>query len=223
MSEMRKAVLSWSSGKDCAMALHVCRSEGLADVVALLTTVNEAFDRVSMHGTRVALLRAQARATGLPLIEVALPWPCSNEVYEARMEQAMDRVRATGADTMVFGDLFLPDVRAYRESRLAGTGIQPLFPLWQRPTDVLARAIIDAGFTAHIVTCDPRVLPARFAGRRYDAALLADLPAGVDPCGERGEFHTAVSAGPVFSAPIPVTVGETVIRDGFAYADLIPG
>jgi uncharacterized protein (TIGR00290 family) len=217
-----RAVLSWSSGKDCAMALHVMRQEGLADVVALLTTVNEAFDRVSMHGTRNALLRAQAAATGLPLIEVPLPFPCTNDDYEARMATAMDRIRATGADHMIFGDLFLEDVRAYREARLAGTGITPMFPLWGRPTDRLAHDIIDAGLVAHIVTCDPRVLPADFAGRRYDAALLADLPDGVDPCGERGEFHTAVTDGPIFSAPIRVTRGETVLRDGFAYADLIP-
>lgn len=204
------------------MALHVCRTEGLADVVALLTTVNEEFDRVSMHGTRTALLRAQAAAAGLPLIEVPLPWPCTNEVYEARMAAALDRVRATGATAMVFGDLFLQDVRAYREERLHGTGLAPLFPLWGRPTDALAREIIAAGFTAHIVTCDPRVLPASFAGRCYDARFLADLPDGVDPCGERGEFHTAVTDGPVFASPIPVRPGETVLRDGFAYADLIP-
>jgi uncharacterized protein (TIGR00290 family) len=217
-----RAVLSWSSGKDCAMALHVARTEGAAEVVALLTTVNEVFDRVSMHGTRASLLRAQAREAGLPLIEVALPWPCSNEVYEARMAAAMDRVRQTGASAMVFGDLFLQDVRAYREARLAGTGIAALFPLWGRPTDALAREIVALGFDARIVTCDPRVLDASFAGRRFDAALLADLPEGVDPCGERGEFHTAVVAGPVFRAPIPVTTGETVTREGFVYADLIP-
>lgn len=217
-----KAVLSWSSGKDCAMALHACRTEGHADVVALLTTVNEAFERVSMHGTRAALLRAQAQAAGLPLIEVPLPWPCANADYEQRMAAAMDRVRATGADTMVFGDLFLADVRAYRESRLQGTGIAPLFPLWGRPTDRMAREIIAAGFVAHLVTCDTRMLPASFAGRRFDDSLLADLPEGIDPCGEKGEFHTAVTAGPIFAAPIPVTVGETVLRDGFAYTDLIP-
>lgn len=204
------------------MALHLCRTTGIADVVALLTTVNEAFDRVSMHGTRGALLRAQAAAAGLPLIEVSLPLPCTNDIYEARMADAMDRVRATGAQAMVFGDLFLADVRAYREARLQGTGIAALFPLWGRPTDVLAQEIIDAGFVAHVVTCDPAVLDAGFAGRRFDAGFLADLPAGVDPCGERGEFHTAVTAGPIFDAPIAVSTGATVLRDGFAYADLVP-
>lgn len=216
-----RAVLSWSSGKDCAMALHRCRTQGLADVVALLTTVNEAFERVSMHGTRAALLRAQAEAAGLPLIEVPLPWPCSNDDYETRMSAALDHVRALDATAMVFGDLFLADVRAYREARLQGTGLSALFPLWGEPTDRLAQDILSAGFTAHVVTCDPRVLPASCAGRRFDAAFLADLPEGVDPCGERGEFHTAVTAGPIFRAPIPVRVGETVLRDGFAYADLV--
>ncbi len=216
-----RAVLSWSSGKDCAMALHRCRTQGLADVVALLTTVNEAFERVSMHGTRAALLRAQAEAAGLPLIEVPLPWPCSNDDYETRMSAALDHVRALDATAMVFGDLFLADVRAYREARLQGTGLSALFPLWGEPTDRLAQDILSAGFTAHVVTCDPRVLPASCAGRRFDAAFLADLPEGVDPCGERGEFHTAVTAGPIFRAPIPVRDGETVLRDGFAYADLV--
>lgn len=217
-----RAVLSWSSGKDCAFALIEARRLGLADVVAVLTTTNEAFDRVAMHGTRAALLERQAAALGLPLINVPLPWPCSNEEYESRMAAAMDRVAALDVRHMVFGDLFLEDVRAYREEKLRPLGIEAIFPLWGRPTDALAREMIAAGIDARLVTVDPRHLDASFAGRRFDESLLADLPATVDPCGERGEFHTAVVAGPMFSAPIAVTAGETVLRDGFVYADLIP-
>ena len=217
-----KAVLSWSSGKDCAFALVEARRLGLADVVAILTTTNAAFDRVAMHGTRRALLEKQAGALGLPLIDVPLPWPCSNAEYEARMEAAMGRVSALGVRHMVFGDLFLEDVRAYREERLRPLGVEAIFPLWGRPTDLLAREMIAAGIDARLVTVDPRQLDASFAGRRLDAALLADLPPGVDPCGERGEFHTAVVAGPMFAAPIPVRQGETVLRDGFVYSDLLP-
>lgn len=217
-----RAVLSWSLGKDCAFALVEARRLGLADVVALLTTTNEAFDRVAMHGTRTALLRAQAAAAGLPLIEVPLPWPCSNQDYEARMAAAMVEVAALGVRHMVFGDLYLEDVRAYREERLAPLGFEAIFPLWGRPTGALARDMIAAGLDARLVTVDPRKLPASFAGRKLDAALLAELPPGVDPCGENGEFHTAVVAGPMFSAPIPVVSGEVVTRDGFVFADLIP-
>jgi uncharacterized protein (TIGR00290 family) len=209
-------------GKDCAFALVEARRLGLADVVALLTTTNEAFDRVAMHGTRTALLRAQAAAAGLPLIEVPLPWPCSNQDYEARMAAAMVEVAALGVRHMVFGDLYLEDVRAYREERLAPLGFEAIFPLWGRPTGALARDMIAAGLDARLVTVDPRKLPASFAGRKLDAALLAELPPGVDPCGENGEFHTAVVAGPMFSAPIPVVSGEVVTRDGFVFADLIP-
>jgi len=217
-----KAVLSWSSGKDCAFALVEARRLGLADILAVLTTTNEAFDRVAMHGTRNALLERQIAALGLPLIDVPLPWPCSNEVYAARMTAAMERVKATGATQMVFGDLFLQDVRAYREAQLAPLGIGAIFPLWGRPTDALAREMIAAGIEAHLVTVDPAQLHPGFCGRRYDASLLADLPEGVDPCGENGEFHTAVTAGPMFSAPIPVETGASVTRDGFTYTDLIP-
>lgn len=195
---------------------------GLADVVAILTTTNAAFDRVAMHGTRNALLAAQADALGLPLIEVPLPWPCANEQYEALMTGAMARVAAFGAYHMVFGDLFLEDVRAYREAKLAPMGVQAIFPLWGRPTDVLAQEMIAAGIDARVVSLDPRHLDASFAGRRFDAGFLADLPPGVDPCGEGGEFHTAVVAGPMFSHPIPVHLGEVVSRDGFVFADLIP-
>ncbi|WP_343117046.1 ATP-binding protein [Ostreiculturibacter nitratireducens] len=217
-----RAILSWSSGKDCAFALVEARRLGLADVVAVLTTTNEAFDRVAMHGTRNALLRAQSAALGLPVIEVPLPWPCSNEEYEARMAAAMEKVAALGVRHMVFGDLFLEDVRAYREAKLAPLGVEAIFPLWGRNTGDLAREMIAAGVDARLVTVDPRHLDASFAGRKFDAALLADLPDAVDPCGERGEFHTAVVAGPMFSAPIPVRNGEVVTRDGFVFADLIP-
>ena len=203
------------------MALHVVRQAGEMDVVAALCTTNEAFDRVAMHGTRNALLRAQVAAMGLDLIEVPLPWPCSNEAYEARMTAAMAQVRATGATQMIFGDLFLPDVRAYREEKLAGTGVAPVFPLWGIPTDRLARQMIADGFEAYLVSVDPRKLPASFAGRRFDESLLADLPEGIDPCGENGEFHTAVVAGPIFSAPMPIGAGAVVTRDGFVFADLV--
>ncbi|RYG93142.1 ATP-binding protein [Loktanella sp. IMCC34160] len=216
------AIIGWSSGKDCAYALHKVRQEGEIEVVAMLSTTNEAFDRVAMHGTRNALLRAQARAAGLPLIEVPLPFPCSNEEYEARMEAAMDKVKALDVTHMVFGDLFLEDVRDYRIKQLAPTGITPVFPVWGIPTDQLARMIIADGFDARIVTCDPSKMPRDLCGRRYDERFLADLPEGVDPCGENGEFHSAVVAGPIFSAPIPVETGETVERDGFIYTDLIP-
>lgn len=217
-----KAVLSWSTGKDCAFALIEAHRQGLADVVALLSTTNEAFDRVAMQGTRTALLRAQVEALGLPLIEVPLPWPCSNNDYEARMETALTRVAATGASQMIFGDLFLEDVRAHREAKLAGSGIAPLFPLWGRPTSALAREMIAAGIDARIVTVDPTKLSPCFAGRRYDEDLLVELPDGIDPCGENGEFHTAVLGHPMFAAPIAAQPGETVTRDGFVYADLIP-
>jgi len=217
-----RAALSWSSGKDCAFALHEVRKGGEVEVVAALTTTNEAFDRVAMHGTRNALLRRQAAAMGLELIDIPLPWPCSNAEYEARMETALAALKARGITHMVFGDLFLEDVRAYREAQLADTGITPVFPLWGRDTAALAREMIEAGFEARIATLDPSKVPADLAGRRFDPAFLDALPEGVDPCGERGEFHTAVTAGPIFSAPIEVEVGEVVTRDGFVYADLAP-
>lgn len=217
-----RAVLSWSSGKDCAFALHEVRRQGLADVVAALTTTNEVFDRVAMHGTRNALLHAQAAAMGLELIAVPLPFPCPNAAYEARMAGAVTDLSARGITHMIFGDLFLEDVRAYREEKLQGTGITPLFPLWGRDTALLAREMIAEGFETRIVTVDPAKLEPSFAGRRFDESFLNDLPDGIDPCGENGEFHSAVVAGPIFAAPIPVRTGETVTRDGFVYADLIP-
>jgi uncharacterized protein (TIGR00290 family) len=217
-----KAWVSWSSGKDAAWALHVARARGDVEIVGLLTTVSEAFDRVAMHGVRRELLLAQAAATGLPVHVVPLPWPCSNEAYEARMRDAVGAARDAGVTRMIFGDLFLADVRRYREEKLAGTGIEPIFPLWGEPTLELAHAMIDAGVRAHVVTLDPTKLPREFAGRVLDRALLEALPPGVDPCGENGEMHTFVSAGPMLVREIPVRAGEVVEREGFVYADLLP-
>ena len=215
-----KAIVSWSSGKDSAFALSEVRREGILDVVGLLTTVTRDYHRVSMHGVRESLLEAQAEAAGLPLHKVEIPSPCPNSVYEAAMGAAVARLRAEGVTRLVFGDLFLPDIRAYREARLAGTGLAPVFPLWARPTSVLAREMIASGLEAHVVCLDPTKLPRSWAGRRFDLAFLRDLPPGVDPCGENGEFHTFASAGPMFSRPIPVEEGETVERDGFVFTDL---
>lgn len=217
-----KAVLSWSSGKDSAFALHEVRRSGIADVVALLTTVNETHERVAMHGVREALLDLQAEAAGLPLIKVRLPWPCPNETYEERMAQAMSRMKAEDITHTIFGDLFLEDVRAYREERLAGAGMEGLFPLWGRDTKTLARDMIKSGLVAHLACVDPKQIPEHFSGRRFDARLLTELPESADPCGENGEFHTAVTAGPMFTHNIPVTIGETVTREGFVYTDVIP-
>jgi len=216
-----KVLLSWSSGKDCAWALHVLNQRQPGAVQGLLTTTNEAFDRVAMHGVRRALVEAQARSARIPLHVVPLPWPCSNEEYDRRMGAAVRRAVAAGFTHVAFGDLFLEDVRRYREARLAGTGLEPIFPLWRTgPTADLAREMIAAGLEAQITCLDPRTLDRSFAGRRFDAALLADLPATVDPCGENGEFHTFAHAGPMFDAPVPVVRGETVERDGFVYCEL---
>jgi uncharacterized protein (TIGR00290 family) len=198
-----EGVLAWSSGKDCAFALHHLRTTGAAEVVALLTTVDAGADHVPVHGTPRAVLSAQASSVGLPLLEVPIPWPCSNVDYEAAMAAAMGTVREMGVRQVAFGDLFLEDVRAYREAQLGAMGVDAVFPLWGRPTDVLAREIIAAGFVARIVSCDPARLPDTFVGRTFDLELLADLPPGVDPCGERGEFHTLVLDGPVFRHPVP--------------------
>lgn len=220
MTGRPKAFLSWSSGKDSAWALHVLRERADVDVVALLTTVNQAFDRVAMHGVRAEVLRAQARAAGLPLWEVTIPWPCDNATYEAAMSAAMQRALQAGVTVAAFGDLFLEDVRRYREERLRGTGITPLFPIWGIPTDVLASQMVQAGLRARLTCIDPRQLPRHFAGRDFDAALLAELPPGVDPCGERGEFHSLAYAGPMFKRPLHVQAGEVVERDGFVFADV---
>ena len=216
-----KALLAWSSGKDSAWALHEVRRAGDLDVVGLLTTVTTTFGRVSMHAVREELLDRQAAAVGLPVTKVRIPWPCPNERYEAEMATALAGARAAGVTHLVFGDLFLEDVRAYRVKQLAGTGIEPVFPLWGRDTRALAREMVDGGLRATLTCVDPRALDRSFAGRAFDRALLADLPAGVDPCGERGEFHTYAWSGPMFAAPIAFTPGEVVEREGFVFADLL--
>jgi len=216
-----RAWMSWSSGKDSALALHEARSRGDVEIVALLTTVNETHARVAMHAVRESLLEAQAAAVGLPLVKVSIPSPCSNEVYEERIGEAMARARAEGVSEVVFGDLFLEDIRAYREKQLATVAMRARFPLWGRPTAALAREMIDVGLEAVLTCVDPRALPARFAGRRFDRALLDELPPTVDPCGEKGEFHTFACAGPMFAAPIAVETGEIVERDGFVFADVL--
>jgi uncharacterized protein (TIGR00290 family) len=222
MAARPKALIAWSSGKDSAWALHEARRTGEFDIVGALTTVTDAFARVSMHGVREELLRAQLEAAGLPAVVVRIPYPCPNEVYEREMATAIADAKARGVTHMIFGDLYLEEVRAYREKNLAGTGITPVFPLWLKPTDALARDMIAGGVEAHLVVVDLKKLPAAFAGRRFDAGLIGALPAGSDPCGENGEFHTFVSAGPILARKIAVKVGETVERDGFAFADLLP-
>jgi uncharacterized protein (TIGR00290 family) len=216
-----KILLSWSTGKDSAWALHVLRRQYPGAVAGLLTTVNEAFDRVAMHAVRRALVEAQADAAGVPLHAVDIPWPCSNAQYEEVMTIAVNNFLADGFTHVAFGDLFLEDVRRYREERLAGTGLTPLFPMWKtKPTAELAREMIDGGLRAYLTCVDPRKLDRSFAGRAFDAALLAELPAGTDPCGENGEFHSFVWDGPMFQQPIAVRVGEIVERDGFVFADM---
>ena len=213
--------LAWSGGKDSSLALHALRGAG-REPDALLTTVTEGVERISIHGVRRELLHAQAAALGIPLVEVRIPLPCPNEVYEARMEAALAAPPLDAATEVAFGDLFLEDIREYREERLAPSGRRALFPVWGRDTAELARAFVAEGFEAIVATVDPRVLDASFAGRAYDAAFLDELPPAVDPCGENGEFHTFVHAGPIFAAPIAVTTGELVERDGFAYRDILP-
>ncbi len=216
---MKRVLLSWSSGKDSAWTLHLLRRDPGIELVGLLTTLNTEFDRVAMHGTRHSVLEAQARAAQLPLWIVPLPWPCSNEIYEQRMANVCDRAFREHVDAMAFGDLFLRDVRSYREKQLEPTGIEPLFPLWEIPTDQLARDMIAGGLRARIACVDTNQLTASMAGREFDAELLKDLPASADPCGERGEFHTCVYGGPMFAAPLPLIPGEVVNRDGFVYSD----
>jgi uncharacterized protein (TIGR00290 family) len=215
-----KILLSWSSGKDSAWALHVLRRDRIGEVAGLLTSVNQTAARVSMHGVREEVLQAQAEATGLPLMTIPLPYPCSNEIYEARLRTAVDAAVAAGFTHVAFGDLFLEDVRKYREDRLAGTGLEPLFPLWGQPTAALARRMIAEGVSARIVCLDPRVMPRELIGAEFDERLLASLPEGVDPCAERGEFHTCATGGPMFAHPIGVAAGEVVERDGFVFGDL---
>ena len=222
MSERQKVLLSWSSGKDSAWALHVLRQRGDVEVVALLTTINRTAGRVSMHAVRERLVEIQADAAGLPLWKVGIPEKCSNDEYEAAMATAMGRAKVEGIQAVAFGDLFLEDVRAYREQKLAETGIEPVFPLWGLPTAQLAREMVAAGLRAQVTCVDPKVLDRSFAGRTFDDKLLDDLPAGIDPCGERGEFHTFAWSGPMFRVPIAVVAGEIVERDGFVFADVVP-
>ena len=218
----RKVLLAWSSGKDAAWALHLLRRDAGVEVVGLLTTVNEAYGRVSMHGVRRELLARQAAAAGLEPWLVALPHPCRDEQYEEIMAGVVRRARAAGVDAVAFGDIALADVRAYRERQLAGSGVEPLFPLWGKDTAALARRMRAAGLRARVTCVDHKVLAPSLAGAEWDAAFDAALPDGVDPCGENGEFHTFAYAGPVFAAPIAVTPGEVVTREGFVYADLLP-
>jgi uncharacterized protein (TIGR00290 family) len=220
MSSIPKAILCWSSGKDSAWTLHVLRQRQEVEVVGLLTTINEVHDRVAMHAVRVTLLQAQAEAVGLPLWTVPIPSPCSNQQYEMAMRTAIERALADGVTVMAFGDIFLEEVRQYRETQLAGTGLSPLFPIWGLSTTLLARAMVSAGLRARITCVDPKQIPASFVGREFDDALLADLPPGADPCGERGEFHTFAYAGPMFRHSVPIQTGEIVTRDGFVFADL---
>jgi uncharacterized protein (TIGR00290 family) len=219
VAPLPKAVVAWSSGKDCAWALHRVRTERRAEVVGLLTTVTGTFDRVSMHGVRAEVLSAQARALGLPVRAVSIPYPCPNEVYAAAMGTAMESLAQEGVSEVVFGDLFLEDVRAYRERQMAGTALTPVFPLWGSDTGRLAKEMIAGGLRATVVCLDPKRLPRALAGHPFDEPFLRQLPPDVDPCGERGEFHTCVYAGPMFRAPLPIETGEVVTRDGFTFAD----
>ena len=221
---VRRVLLSWSCGKDSAWALHALRRETDTEIVGLLTTFNEAANRVSMHAVRKELAEAQAAAANLPLWPVPLPFPCTNEEYERRMAAAIARARDVGVTHVAFGDLYLEDVRDYRIRRMAGTGIEPIFPIWasRQETPRIAREMLAAGVRAVVTCVDPKQLPERFVGRLYDAEFLGELPEGVDPCGERGEFHTFCFAGPMFDAEIPVRVGEIVQRDGFWFADVLP-
>ena len=218
----RRVLLSWSSGKDSAWALQRLREDAEVEVVGLLTTVNSTHARVAMHSTRRAILEAQARAAGLALELIPLPWPCPDDAYERAMRAAVDSALERGVTHVAFGDLFLEDIRAYRCRQLAGSGLEPLFPLWHEPTAPLARRMIDAGLEAFLTCVDPQKLPRPFAGRKLDHALLDELPEGVDPCGENGEFHTCVLSGPMFREPVRALPGDIVERDGFCFADLVP-
>lgn len=225
MAAMRrlKTILSWSSGKDSAWTLYRLRTDPRYEVIALLTTINSAADRVAMHAVRTELLRAQARSAGLPLWELPIPSPCSNEQYEAVMRQTIGRAEAEGAECFAFGDLFLEDIRAYREQQLAATKLRPVFPLWGSDTGELAREMIRGGLGARITCIDPKTMPRAFAGCEFDSDFLSALPANVDPCGERGEFHTFAYRGPMFTTPVTIVSGVVVERDGFVFSDLLPG
>ena len=220
--ERPKAWVSWSSGKDSAWSLEVVRRQNAFDIRALLTTVNAEHQRVAMHAVRESLLRAQAESVGLPLVTVPIPSPCPNAVYEKAMACAIEQAREQGITHIIFGDLFLEDIRKYREEKLAGTGIQPLFPLWGLDTRRLAREMVQGGLEAYLACIDPKKLGSSFAGRRFDADFLADLPENIDPCGENGEFHTFVYTGPMFQSPLEVELGIILERDGFVFADVSP-
>jgi uncharacterized protein (TIGR00290 family) len=215
-----KVLVSWSSGKDSAWMLHTLKQDPAVEIGGLLTTMNEAFDRVAMHAVRRTLLEAQSRAAGIPLRTVPLPWPCTNEDYEARMRAAVSQAVDEGFTHVAFGDLFLEDVRRYREDKLAGTGLTPIFPLWGIPTPGLAEEMVDGGLRAILTCVNPKQLDRSFAGRQFDRALLRDLPTGIDPCGERGEFHSFAYGGPMYDTAIAVTPGDVVDRDGFVFADV---
>jgi uncharacterized protein (TIGR00290 family) len=217
-----KAWIAWSSGKDSAWALHTARQDRKYEVVAMLTTVNRTHGRVAMHAVRESLLEMQAAAAGLPVVKVPIPSPCSNEIYEQMMSDAMTQARAEGVRHIIFGDLFLEDIRAYREKQLARCGMTPVFPLWGKNTRQLAEDMIAGGLSSYLTCVDPRQLDGTFAGRRFDRELVGAFPSHVDPCGENGEFHTFASVGPMFRTGIPVTVGKIVERDGFVFADLLP-
>jgi uncharacterized protein (TIGR00290 family) len=219
---MKRVLLSWSSGKDSAWSLHVLRQDPHVEVVGLLTTLNEAFDRVAMHGVRRELLEAQAEAAGLPLQAVPIPWPCSNEQYEKIMGDVCAGARKAGVEAVAFGDLFLTDIRAYRKRQLEGSGLEPLFPLWNLDTHNLARDMIEGGLRAKLTCVDPKRLAPSFVARDFDQQLLDELPSGVDPCGENGEFHSFVYAAPVFDKALPIRMGEIVERDSFVFADVVP-
>ena len=222
MSPRPKVVVSWSSGKDSALALHDVLRSGDVEVVGILTTITSTYGRVSMHGVRESLLDAQAEALGLRCWKIPIPSPCPNDVYEREMAAALDGIQRLGVTAVVFGDLFLEDIRRYREVRLAEVGMRGVFPLWGKETLALARQMLEVGIRATLTCIDPKRLDRSFAGRGFDDALLGDLPAGVDPCGENGEFHTFAWAAPMFRRPVPVAVGEVVDRDGFVFADLLP-
>ena len=218
---MTKCLISWSSGKDSAWMVHVLRQSGV-ELGGVLTTVNEVHQRVAMHAVRVELLQAQADALGLPLRQIPIPSPCPNEVYERAMAGAVERAVSEGFTHVAFGDLFLEDIRRYREERLAGTGLTPMFPLFGADTAALARTMVAGGLRARLTCVNPKVVDRRFAGREFDSALLDELPPSVDPCGERGEFHSFAYAGPMFDKPIAIASGEVVERDGFVFADVLP-
>jgi uncharacterized protein (TIGR00290 family) len=218
----KRAMLSWSSGKDSAWALHRLRRDPDVECVGLFTTVNSEFDRIAMHAVRRTLLEAQAASIGLPLDIIPIPYPCPNETYEAAMSAFVEEAKARDVTHFAFGDLFLEDIRRYREEKLAGTGIEPLFPLWGLPTRALAGEMVAGGLRAFITCIDPKQAPREWAGRLFDAAFVDAMPSGIDPCGERGEFHTFVYDGPMLRRPVDVIAGAVVERDGFVFADLIP-